>query len=251
MMSNTLIVRLGRFAPVGPAIAVAVFGAMTYAVLVLDTSEVIDGTNWAAAWLPLLLSAISAMVLLRRLWLMSVGRAEAVLSREGLRARCCDNVLVPWDMVRSVTVEGEAAVASPGLNASGALLEHASRHDSYAVVLDPKVLELGVKHSENLASMGFKLVPLKLSVSSGELAEAFLRYLPPERCIGFGGVAAPATARDLTRRAAEGLAGAALGGLERMEVEQAAPVLAAGDGAPGPDAADDDDDDSSDGGDAD
>lgn len=79
-------------------------------------------------------------------------------------------------------------------------MEEAARHAVYEILLDKKVLEIGVKHSENLLNIGFKLVPANLAASSAQIYAALSRFLPADRCRGFVRTSDPTTAADFARR---------------------------------------------------
>jgi len=217
-MSDQMVVRVGWYPPIRSALMGALFAAAGYAG---SRPDAISGEpEWALLWLGTGVAAVFMLMLAHSLWMILSGRAILTLSPQGLRARTCGNILVPWDLVTSVR-RGEKTF-SQGLstNAAAPLLESLSRHDAFAVVLDRKVVELGVKHSENLTSIGFQLVPLKLSVSSQELANAFARYLPAERCIDLDMSNNPKDGSEIVGRAAMAAAAISIGTLENMEADR-------------------------------
>lgn len=215
-MSDLTIVRLGWYPPVRSALFAVVFTAVGYAASRPDPTSVSAEPESALLWLGMGIAAIFMLMLLHSLWLILSRRPILTLSAQGLRARTCDDALIPWDLVTSVT-RGAKEISLLSSSAATLLLESISRHDTFEIVLDSKVKELGVTHSENLTNIGFQLVPLKLSLSSQKLADAFARYLPAERCVNFDESSNPKDGRELAGRAAMAAMAVAIGTAERME----------------------------------
>lgn len=216
-MSDLTIVRLGWYPPVRSALLAALFAATGYAASRPDPASAEPES--ALLWFGTGIAAIFVLMLTHSLWLILSGQPILTLSAQGLRARTCDDALVPWDLVTSVT-RGAKEISLLGNSTATLLLKSISRHDAFEIVLDSKVKELGVKHSENLTSIGFQLVPLKLSLSSQKLADAFARYLPAERCINFDESSTPKDGSEVAGRAAMAAMAIAIGAAERMEAER-------------------------------
>lgn len=217
-MSHTLVIRLGWFPTIRWGASAAFFTAIAIYAAFFSSD---GGEEPGAIWIAGIFAAFSALVALRSLWLKLHGRPEAVLSPEGLRARACDSILIPWDMVTSVSADSKTATVSLDTNPATIAMEEATRHAVYEVVLDKKVLEIGVKHSENLRNIGFKLVPANLTASSVQIRDAFTRFLPPERCRGFVLPHDPTTASDFARRGMAMAAAIAVEAKEEAAAEQA------------------------------
>lgn len=226
-MSDEVVVRLGWFSPIRSGIIAVALVAAGYAATWMDA---VTAPDVSVLWFVSPFAAIFGIAALRALWLVLLGRPMAVFSAQGLRAHACDDVLIPWDLVASVTLITDNAPTAFSTPLSAALVAAVTSHDAYDVRLDPKVRELGVRHSDNLLSMGFKLTPLNLSLSSRAVAALFARHLPAERCIGFPTGAGPSVASEVLVRGAMAAVAVAGGTLERMEAEQRA--------APPPDAPD-------------
>ncbi|CAA7612260.1 hypothetical protein MCP1_100017 [Candidatus Terasakiella magnetica] len=215
-MSDLTIVRLGWYPPVRSALFAAFFAAVGYTASRPDPASA--EPEWALLWLGTGTAIIFMLMLMHSLWLILSGRPILTLSAQGLQARTCDDALIPWDLVTSVT-RGAKKVSLLSSSVAALMLESISRHDAFEIVLDSKVTDLGVKHSENLTNIGFQLVPLKLSLSSQELADTFARYLPPERCINFDESSTPKDRNEIAGRAAMAAMAVAIGTAERMETE--------------------------------
>jgi|GEM_PF-3700032 len=179
-MSEQVIIKSGPCIPLGPAVALLFFGTLSVFSLVspLDP-DLQDGGTVAYVF-----TGLVALPILYHLYCYLSGRVIAVLGPQGLRARSCDNALVPWDLVSKVS-RVDKTVGLFAMNMLMFRLKQATRHDLYEVVLDKKALDIGVKHGEFLTQIGFALEPLYLTITSQELAAIFRRYLPPERCVDF------------------------------------------------------------------
>ncbi|MDO8608645.1 MAG: hypothetical protein Q7R40_19105 [Phaeospirillum sp.] len=83
------------------------------------------------------------------------------------------------------------------------------RYDAYEVKLDWGLVKKGVE-GEHAFGVGFDIVPALMSFSSAQVAQAFSRWLPVERCIAFENRADPLTAREFVDRLADTGAAVAL-----------------------------------------
>lgn len=198
-MSDNLVIRLGWF-PLIRWGGLAAFFASIAVYSAFSPTEVGEEPDTGLAWVIAAVAILCALVALRCLWLKFRGQPEAVLSPEGVRARACDSVLIPWDLVTSVTVDSKTATVSTDVTPTTVAMEEATRHAVYQIMLDKKVLEIGVKHCETLFNIGFKLVPANLTASSAQIHDAFTRFLPADRCRGFARTSDPTTASDFARR---------------------------------------------------
>lgn len=221
-MSDTLVIRLGWFPTIRWSLSAAFFISITiYAAFFSSGGGEDADTGWL--WMPAAIAIFCALMALRCLWLKFRGRPEAVLSPEGMRARACDSVLIPWDLVNSVSMGSKTATVSTDTTPAAIAMEDATRHTVYEVVLDKKVLEIGVKHGENLLTIGFKLVPVNLTASSAQIRDAFTHFLPPDRRRGFARTSDPTTASDFARCGMAMAAAVVTEAREEAAAEQASP----------------------------
>jgi hypothetical protein len=219
-MAETLVIRQGWFPSIRWGASAAFFASMAVysAFFSMD-----DNSDPAFSWAIALVAAVCGLVASRCLWRTLRGSPEAILGADGIRARSCDNVLIPWDLVTSVSL-GSKSMTTPTASATTtAILEAASRHDVYDIVLDKAVLDIGVKHSGNLTGIGFTLVPANLTASSRQIRDAFLRHLPAARCHGFGPTDTLDTAADFARRGNAMVAAVILEATETAQAEQTIP----------------------------
>jgi hypothetical protein len=183
-MSDTLVLRQTPKALLKPGLVFAVCAPLAWCVAFHP-----DGspTEWDGAWLPFLVLIIPILGSLAVFVRYARGKPVAELSPEGLRAGSLGDALVPWDLVTSVTRTSRTmTVITPGAPPElAAKLESKTRHAVFEVLLDVKAIKAGVKHSENLLTLGFSLAPWELNRSAETIERAFLTHLPSERCVGF------------------------------------------------------------------
>ncbi|CUW41281.1 protein of unknown function [Magnetospirillum sp. XM-1] len=184
-MSDTFLICQTPKALLKPGLIFAVCASLAWCVVFHP-----DGspTEWDGEWLPFLILVIPVLASLWMFVRYARNKPVAELSPRGLRAEALGDALVPWNLVTSVTLTSRTmTVITPGGSPEiEAALEAKTRQKVFEVLLDLKAAKVGVKHSENLLTLGFSLVPYELNRSADAIGQAFLAHLPPERCLGFG-----------------------------------------------------------------
>lgn len=235
-MDDKIEIRMGPLAVVKWAWWSFLFSAVGLAFLLPDPTTdthapISPGFGWFLGACGLFFAALA----IRSYRWYRAGKVMLTLTQGGIQGRPTQDILVPWTRVTSVrrVTRRPSTFALDVQNVwLGFLVSTADpfRYDAYEVKLDWELAtQKGVK-GEHALGVGFDIIPAVVSFSSAQVAQAFSRWLPAERCLDFENRADPVDTVEFLERLVDTGRTVALGmdHSDALLAEAAAPVEGTG-----------------------